>query len=189
MIDDLTPNPEFLKHFYPEDLFLIPDESARQAAAAPQATSERETPVSDRFAAVTQVPEPVKPLPFASSGENRKRVAVVLNRTEAEFAAIRQNQMLMRLLAAIGMAPDDVLFVNLTGAVDDVQQLYDALPFDQAILFLNPKHPLVLKEKLKQFQPMSVKGKYVLAAAELSALETYVEQKKQLWTGLQAMFL
>ena len=186
MIENEQLNGEFFKQFFQEDLYLISGE--KSADPVQLAQKKTATPVSDAFAEAKQA-GPAKELPFVTFGENRKKTAVILNVFPNDFAAVRQNQMLTRLLAAIGLAPTDVLFVNLTGPVDNLQQLYDALPFDQSILFIAPKHPLVLKEKLKQFQPMSVKGKYVIAAAEISALESYVDQKKQLWTGLQAMFL
>ena len=184
---------DFYRYFLTEELFSIPEDQKMASAGSavpsqPTAVAHPE-PATPENSATTAEPEPQKVLPFVFKGGNKKNVAVLVNMFEGDFANITQHQMLMRLLAAIKLGADDVAFVNLSGQINDMKEIAEQVIYDNAILFLNPKHPLIAHHKLKQFQPMSVNGKYTIAAAELSALQSNEQQKRQLWTGLQAMFL
>ncbi len=195
---------DFFKHFISEELFAIPEKeavllpgAAQQINELPDSTNNQpKKPVEKQVEAakpekpaVAAQNTPEQTLPFVIKGANKKSVAVVVNMFDSDFANITQHQMLMRLLAAIHLSADDVAFVNITGQVNDLKEIAAELKYENAILFLNPKHTLIANHKLKQFQPMSIQGKYTIAAAELSALQSNDQQKRQLWTGLQAMFL
>ncbi|RYD72647.1 MAG: hypothetical protein EOP53_21560 [Sphingobacteriales bacterium] len=183
----------FFKHFFSEELYSVPEGNKMDpAGSALPGTLKNENPaeaVKPKNMAATAQTAPQDALPFVVKGDNGKKVAVILNLFDQDFAKLKEQKLLMAILAAIKLSPADVAFVNITGQVNDLKEIAEEVNFENAILFLNPKHSLITHHKLKPFQPMSINGKYVIAGAELSALQTYKEQKAQLWTGLQAMFL
>lgn len=135
-------NADFLKHFMPETLFLLEQDSVPVVGApAPQEVtalipdsapiSQPETPVLTSSPSASAIPagqthaastpaipklpkveKTKEPKPFEAIGENRKGVIVLVTLPAADFQALPQSDFLRKILAAIGFGPADVAFVN-----------------------------------------------------------------------------
>ena len=191
-------NSEFYKSFFTETLYLLPDE---EAFAASQPAAERTVPApSAPPTGSTEVPEqptpaslpPTKasPAAFDIIGNNAKGVVVLVTLPDAAFRALPQQEFLQKILAAIGLAPADVAFVNnISGQLTQFEDLQAALEVNYIISFasrIDTNHP---HDKFTLYKPVVVDQVPIVFSQSLAVLDTDQEQKKLLWQALKQVFL
>lgn len=215
----LTPeqlNPEFLRHFMPETLYLLEadqvpvvsvPENAPAAVAEDKAlpviveTTQMESveeaspapmPPSAPVPAIPKLPK-VESIPLPKSfdliGENRKGLIVLVTLPDPEFRALPQSQFLTKILAAIGFGPEDVAFVNnVSGAITKFEALRATTQTKYIVSFASRLDTDLPHEKFTLYNPVPVDGVPVVFSQSLAVLDGDQEQKKLLWGALQRVF-
>ncbi|PVY38709.1 hypothetical protein [Pontibacter virosus] len=212
----LTPdqlNSEFLRHFMPETLYLLPDEQVAQVSApasvpasetlaipvveekaVPKASPvTQEAPAtSTPVAAIPKLPKIEKaeqPKSFEVIGENRKGLVVLVTLPEPAFKDLPQSDFLIKILAAIGFGPADVAFVNnVSGATTKFETLCDTLQTSYILSFASRLDTDLPHDKFTLYNPVMVGSVPVVFSQSLAVLDGDQEQKKLLWGALQRVF-
>lgn len=213
----LTPeqlNSEFLRHFMPETLYLLPEEQVAKvsAPAAIPATESVVIPVAEKKAKPEAIPAeqaaPVASPPLAAAipklpkveksalpksfeviGENRKGLVVLVTLPEPAFKALPQSDFLIKILAAIGFGPTDVAFVNnVSGATTRFETLCDTLQTNYILSFASRLDTDMPHDKFTLYNPVLVGTVPVVFSQSLAVLDGDQEQKKLLWGALQRVF-
>lgn len=208
----LTPdqlNSEFLRHFMPETLYLLPEEQVAEVSAP--AVAETAIPVVEEKAEPKAIPTvPTAPVPttpvaaipklpkvekaelpksFEVIGENRKGLVVLVTLPEPEFKALPQSDFLIKILAAIGFGPADVAFVNnVSGATTRFEALCDTLQTNYILSFASRLDTELPHDKFTLYNPVVVGRVPVVFSQSLAVLDGDQEQKRLLWGALQRVF-
>ena len=179
----------FYQQFYTESLFLVPE----PALTDPENLTLPIAPITDQQPGnPEQKPEDETPAVkrFVVAGENRKGLALLFSLPAEAFAALPQNEFLNKILAAIQFAPADVAYVN-------IQPNYALNLFDlgketkvQQVVAFGPRLlDLASGFQVNLYKPAGIGPTPLLIADPLQNIDNDVNRKKQLWSGLQAIFL
>lgn len=211
-------NPEFLRNFITETIYLVEGEMASPAPVLPSAPTDT-TPEVKKKASETE-PKPEAPVknqitehspaatphipktPAAAAavahatekykvaGANAKGVVVLVTLPDDEFDKLPQLQFLQKILGAIGLKPGDVAYVNnKTGATALFEDLKEALQVNYIISFASRLDTALPHDKFTLYHPVIVGDVPVVFSQSLSMLENDTEHKKMLWGALQQVFL
>ncbi|MFD2244803.1 hypothetical protein [Pontibacter ruber] len=201
-------NPEFLKNFLSETLYLLPDEevsaSVQQEAVplpiaeveAPAVEVQPVTPAAQNVPAAAAIPKLPKleapvavPKKFEVIGENQKGVVVLVTLPAAEFQALPQLQFLQKILFAIGLTPADVAFVNnVSGAIARFEELVKATQVNYIISFASRVDTDLPHDKFTLYNPVVVGQVPIVFSQSLAVLDKDQEHKKLLWNALKQVF-
>ena len=172
-------NLDFYQHFITENLFLVPDQQAT---------------FSSNVAATTQsedVNGDTNPKSkYRLLGENRKGLVIVVALPKKEFLALPSHEFLTKVLASIRHTPDDVAFINLAPREKlDTYYLSKETKVNYLLAFGAGLLDMDADSKVHLYKPASLGTTPLLIADVLADIENDVTKKKQLWNGLQAIFL
>ncbi|QCR21949.1 hypothetical protein [Pontibacter sp. SGAir0037] len=209
-------NSAFLKNFFSETIFILPDEAAPALyqsqeqmaetnlrpvaspetpppAVAPAAPQEvpHSAPTPHKPIALPKMPkiEPVLPGSFEVIGENKKGVVVLVTLPDQEFKALPQSEFLRKILGAIGFQPADVAFVNnISGTIANFEELVTKLQVNYIISFASRLHTDKPHDKFTLYNPVKVAEVPIVFSQSLAVLDKNQEQKKFLWNALQKVF-
>ena len=169
----------FYQQFFTEILFLVPDANA-ESSLKNEILTEPEAVDGDTI--------PVKK--YHLLGENKKGLVILVAMAEKEFQALPQHEFLSKVLASIKHTTNDVAFINL--APPEKLEIYD-LSKETKVNYLLAFGPGLLdmdaNSKVHLYKPASIGSIPLLIADVLTVIENDVNKKKQLWNGLQAVFL
>lgn len=195
-------NNEFLKNFLPETIFLIENDVpatiiTEAEAAAPIVDHQPESIVTahtkaHHTPAIPKIPKqevPVQPVKFNVTGENRRGVAVLVTIPDDEFRKLPQLEFLSKILAAIGLQPTDVAYVNnVSGAIAVFEELQQTLEVNYILSFASRVDSNLPHEKFTLYNPVLLGNVPIVFSHALADLEHDVEKKKLLWGALQKVF-
>lgn len=207
-------NSEFLKNFMTETIYVVDGDVAAVPAppaalvASPEpesthAAPKAEAPVKNRITEHTPAATPHIPKTPAAAeavahaaekykvaGANAKGVIILITLPDDEFDRLPQLEFLQKILAAIGLKPGDVAYVNnKTGATALFEDLQEALHVNYIISFASRLDTTLPHDKFTLYHPVMVGDVPVVFSQALSVLEHDVEHKKKLWSSLQQVFL
>ncbi|GAB3531939.1 hypothetical protein GCM10027443_15050 [Pontibacter brevis] len=206
-------NSEFLKNFMTETIYLVEGEAVaaadQPAAYTPQAgqieeeTKAAEPAIRNQITDHTPVVTPTIPKSPATAaaaaqaaekykiaGANARGVIILVTLPDSEFVMLPQLQFLQKILAAIGLQPADVAYVNnLSGATALFEDLQQVLQVNYIISFASRLDTALPHDKFTLYHPVIVGDVPVVFSQALSLLEHEVEHKKKLWGALQQVFL
>ena len=138
----------------------------------------------DAAAAVAHAAESYK-----VAGANAKGIVVLVTLSDDEFDRLPQLQFLQKILAAIGLHPGDVAYVNnKTGATALFEDLQQALQVNYIISFASRLETSLPHDKFTLYHPVMLGDVPVVFSQALSILEKDTEHKKKLWGALQQVF-
>ncbi|NEM98822.1 hypothetical protein [Pontibacter burrus] len=193
---------EFLKNFLPETLFLVENDVpativTEAETAAPIVHEQPETiveaaPKAKSTPALPKLPKqesPAQPAKFSMISENRKGVAVLVTIPDTEFRKLPQLEFLNKILAAIGLQPTDVAYVNnVSGAIAVFEELQQTLTVNYILSFASRVDSNLPHEKFTLYNPVLLGNVPIVFSHALADLEHDVEKKKLLWGALQKVF-
>lgn len=199
---------EFLKNFITETIYVVEgdmaapvpetapeevDATSPATVAAPTPTIAPEpAPVKQGVHELPKIPkkDPVAPLQkYKVTGQNGKGVVVLVTLPENEFVQLPQLQFLQKILAAIGLQPSDVAYVNnVSGEIALFEDLQQQLQVNYIISFASRIETSLPHERFTLYNPVIVGNVPVVFSQALSMLEHNVEHKKLLWGALQRAF-
>lgn len=194
-------NSEFLKNFLPETVFLVENDVpvtiapasgiAQPIVSAPE-TIVTASPKTKSTPALPKLPkqeQPAEEAKFNVIGENRKGVAVLVTIPDTEFKRLPQLEFLNKILAAIGLQPTDVAYVNnVSGAIAVFEDLQQTLKVNYILSFASRVDSNLPHEKFTLYNPVLLGNVPIVFSHALADLEHDVEKKKQLWGALQKVF-
>ncbi|GEO06794.1 hypothetical protein AAE02nite_44580 [Adhaeribacter aerolatus] len=176
---DLLP---FYQHFYSEHLFVVPETGSANANIPAQPAVPPRPEVVSGDTPLTKK--------FYVSGENKKGLVLLFSLPAAEFATLPQNVFLTKVLAAIQHMPADVAYVNLEpGYKINIFDLSKETKLEQVVAFGKDLVDLAIGFQIHLYKPAAVGQVPLLLADPLEYIENDVNRKKNLWSGLQAIFL
>jgi len=195
-------NNAFFKSFIPETIFLVegdvPAPIVPEAeVAAPATIAQPETivapvPQAKTTPAIPKLPKteaPVQPANYNVIGENRKGVAVLVTIADAEFRKLPQLEFLNKILAAIGLQPTDVAYVNnVSGKIAVFEELQQTLQVNYILSFASRVDSNLPHEKFTLYNPVTLGNVPIVFSHALADLEHDQEKKKLLWGALQKVF-
>ncbi|WP_162053849.1 hypothetical protein [Pontibacter pamirensis] len=210
-------NPEFLKNFITETIYVVEGDVAAVPASPPAASTAPPTPEAERTTAESRPQTAVKNLitdhalvstphlpktpdaaaavaktveKYEIAGANAKGVVVLVTLPDDEFNKLPKLQFLQKILGAIGLQPADVAYVNnKTGATALFEDLQQALQVNYIISFASRLDTTLPHDKFTLYHPVIVGDVPVVFSQALSMLENDQEHKKLLWNALQQVFL
>lgn len=175
----------FYQEFYTESLFLVP-ETAGTGFNEP-VIIKTETPPAIAKLVNGDTPLPKK---FLFVGENKKGLILVFSVSSSDFAILPDNNFLTKILAAIQHTPADVAYVNLEpGTKLNIFDLSKETKLQQVVAFGPNLIDMDSGAKINLYKPAAIGQVPLLLAEPLHQIETDVNRKKYLWSGLQAIFL
>ncbi|MGI4762914.1 MAG: hypothetical protein ACRYF0_19540 [Janthinobacterium lividum] len=169
----------------------LPPLPAPPVASPPSAASP--APALPSSAAPTEAPAvaPYLLTTFATLGDNRQGVVVLVRLPPEQFKKLPRNVFLNKLLQAIQLVMADVVLVNVEGPYPvALQNLRKEIAATHILAF--GKNLLDVAVRTTQiYEPVQFPavGLAYLAGAEVEMIEYDVSLKKRLWGGLQRMFL
>ena len=170
---------EFYQHFFNENLFLVPDWAPNSAPIAIPTTVEEE---------ILGDTAPIKK--YQILGENQKGLIIVVALPEKDVQTLPNNEFLSKVLASIKHTINDVGFVNLAFKEKlDIYRLGKETTLNALLAFGPGLLDMSADSKIHLYKPASIGKIPLLIADTLENIERDVNKKKQLWNGLQAIFL
>ena len=194
-------NSEFLKNFLPETIFLVDGDvsvpaitvteklnpeaisivTAPETIAAPKAT-----PVIPKLPK-TEVP--AQPAKYKIIGENLKGIAVLVTVPDAQFQQLPQLEFLNKILAAIGLQPTDVAYVNnISGEIAVFEELQQTLQVNYILSFASRVESNLPHEKFTLYNPVMLGSVPIVFSHALVDIENDQDKKRLLWGALQKVF-
>ncbi|AMM52247.1 hypothetical protein TH61_15065 [Rufibacter sp. DG15C] len=194
-------DPAFLQELFKQDtLYLIPEEKTIEVA--PQVV----VPIAENPVAKTpSIPvmpkqeEPVQqesPAPPVSPsqemdwyGDALKGTYLLFAVDQEEFSQMPRHQFLSKVLAAVGLATDQVKFGNfLTGNIQNIKELARQQQAKQILLF-GETLPVENLMKLEAYKMYKADETRFVRVDSLAHIENNTDLKKKLWDVLQKIFL
>ncbi|MFD2999022.1 hypothetical protein ACFS7Z_01505 [Pontibacter toksunensis] len=127
---------------------------------------------------------------YKVAGANAKGIVVLVTLPDDEFDRLPQLQFLQKILAAIGLHPGDVAYVNnKTGTTALFEELQQAIHVNYIISFASRLETSLPHDKFTLYHPVMISDVPVVFSQALSILEKDTEHKKKLWGALQQVFL
>ncbi|MFT2007596.1 hypothetical protein ACMA1I_02885 [Pontibacter sp. 13R65] len=197
-------NGVFLKHFLTETLYVVPGETLLFDMPLPASEPEpaiiaHPAPVQNQLQLQSQTAEipsatPAEPATvpptFTVIGENQKGVIVLVTLDDAVFQNLPQLEFLRKILAAIGLGPQDVAFVNnVSGSIAQFEELQQKLKVNHIISFASRIDTQLPHDKFTLYNPVLVDQVPIIFSQSLAVLDKDPEQKKLLWNALRQVFL
>ncbi|TXK47646.1 hypothetical protein FVR03_08860 [Pontibacter qinzhouensis] len=192
-------NSVFLKHFFSETMYVVPGEQLFRQTEEPAAepvppvvlTTASPSSTTSTPAVVSAPSEKAAaPKKFDVIGENRKGVAVLVTLPDATFQTLPQLGFLNKILAAIGLGPHDVAFVNnISGTTALFEDLTQVLDVNHIISFASRLDTALPHAKFTLYNPVVVDQVPIIFSQSLAVLDKDPEQKKLLWNALRQVFL
>jgi hypothetical protein len=183
---DLLP---FYREFFTENLFLVPEPAS---GTTPPTDSTKGQPVKLPAPEVAEAIMGDTPVAkkFLVLGENRKGLVLLFSLPAAAFAALPGNVFLTKILAAIQHTPADVAYVNLEqNFAVNIFDLGKETKVQQVVAFGSGLVDMAPGSKINLYKPAGIGQVPLLLADPLHHIENDVNRKKQLWSGLQSIFL
>ena len=192
-------NNEFLKNFLPETIFLVEGDVPvsivpETKAAVPEVPEQPETvvaaaPIAKATPAIPKLPKQEAPANYKVIGENRKGVAVLVTIPDAEFQQLPQLEFLNKILAAIGLQPTDVAYVNnVSGKIAEFEELQQALQVNYILSFASRVDSNLPHEKFTLYNPVTLGSVPIVFSHALVDIENDQDKKRLLWGALQKVF-
>ncbi|NDK54452.1 hypothetical protein [Pontibacter fetidus] len=195
-------NNEFFKNFIPETIFLVEGDVPAPIVpevetAAPVTVTKSETivapaPQPKATLAIPKLPKtdaPAQPAKYNVIGENSKGVAVLVTIADEEFRKLPQLEFLNKILAAIGLQPTDVAYVNnVSGKIAVFEELQQTLQVNYILSFASRVDSNLPHEKFTLYNPVKLGNVPIVFSHALADLEHDQEKKKLLWGALQKVF-
>lgn len=123
-------------------------------------------------------------------GENSRKVTIIVSDTEALYLADDSLQFLLGIMTACKLSMADIALVNIHHYHDlDYTAVTEQLAAEKVLLFGVGPAQLKLPMQFPDYQVQQYNRQVYLAAPALTFLEKNKEDKKKLWTCLQAIFL
>ena len=210
-----TPQPDlaFLQNLYQQDtLYLVPEENLLASQPLPQtAAIAEDKPVqkdnkptleeseSETAPEITQkptaetAPAPTAPPALAPDivwlGEALQGTYLLFDVPEAEFGTLPQHQFLAKVLKAVGLAPLEVKFGNLSvSKTHNIKQIAQAVGARHILLF-GDELPVENLVKLEPYRMYKLEETRFVRVDSLAAIEQSTDLKAKLWDVLQKIFL
>lgn len=120
-------------------------------------------------------------------GGNQRHILIVVDHTQGSFLQSAEYELLLKILPAIQLTPQDVAVVNLQEAGKDF--------FASAVRKIHPQMVLVFgaifdgMPSLTEYQPVQIGSCKWLWSKSLTLLAANLEEKKRLWAVLKSVFL
>ena len=188
----------FFKELFEEDDLYMIDQVA--PIAAEQADNERAEPTSvPTSESVAPGPEttetnavaepaedliaPDKAVAWPVKGANNRKVLILVNESQADFINEQDYSLLVKILTAIKLQPDDTGIVNLANT--SIASLDELAPYARYCIIFDETFTLVNAE---MYAPATVDGITYLKSHPLGMISKEVNLKKSLWTALQTVF-
>ena len=181
--EDLLP---FYQQFFTENLFLIPETSPEPAPLVKTVPVQPEvlTPEDAAMGDTTSLKR------FTISGENKKGLVLLFSLPGEAFAVLPKNDFLTKILAAINHTPSDVAYINLEKQYAvNIFDLSKETKVQQVVAFGSSLIDLATGFQVNLYKPAGIGQIPLLLAEPLHLIENDVNRKKQLWSGLKAIFL
>ncbi|QHL86409.1 hypothetical protein GU926_02695 [Nibribacter ruber] len=192
--------PAFLQELFKQDtLYLVQEESTMEVApqvvvdvpVAPTTSQKAaSTPAMPKVEPATAAPAPVAtPAEMAWFGEAVKGTYLLVAVSPEEFAQLPQHLFLSKVLAAVGLATNQVKFGNfLTENIQNIKNLAKEQQAKQILLF-GETLPVENLLKLEAYKMYKAEETRFVRVDSLTQIETNTELKKKLWDVLQKIFL
>ncbi|MEJ8756567.1 hypothetical protein WG947_06150 [Pontibacter sp. H259] len=192
-----------MKNFLPETIFLVDGEVPVPATPATESiTSEAapivtvpqpEKPVAPKAVpAIPKLPKteaPAVPAKYKIIGENRKGIAVLVTIPDAQYQQLPQLEFLNKILAAIGLQPTDVAYVNnVSGELAVFEELQQALQVNYILSFASRVESNLPHEKFTLYNPAMLGSVPIVFSHALVDIEKDQDKKRLLWGALQKVF-
>lgn len=133
MHDQLVNDPEALKMFFTEPVFLVPDAAQTPAEIIPPHTAPSIVP--EKTIPVTNIPAP-KATSYQYIGENKRNILIVVNDPENDVANDQGKEMLRNLMKHLGIGGKDFAMINFHRYPDaNFQLLNDFFQVRSAFFF------------------------------------------------------
>lgn len=189
MSGQLTNHPDALRLFFTEDIYVVPEPSARAevrpvaAPAAAQGTTDPAPVVEAAIVAEAQYQT------FSSLGKNQKNILILVNDAANKVSTEKGSELLRKIVKAIGLSANDFALVNYAqypGAT--YQQLRTFFSSKLVFCFGVPASDLQLEQRAPN-EINQMANEQLIMCANLDQLDDDQQSKKVLWGNLQKLHL
>ena len=127
--------------------------------------------------------------PIKFLGNNKRHVAILVNREQVRFLPDDELNFLIGILAACKLSMDDVAIINIFQQEKiTYKTIKDSLQSEKIFLFGIPTQSIELPLDFPYYQIQSYNQQVYLTAPELVTLKDNVAEKKRLWLCLKQIF-
>ena len=166
MMDNDT---RFLPFFFQEPVYVVPD---------PQGT-----PSPDPISA-----DSVQERVYAPLGENRRQILVLVDAADDYYLEAGNQELLVKILQALGLALEDVWLVNVAQAPSP-DCIAEEISFLSCISFGMPPEPWQFSNFFRKYEVMKDETERAFLFSDtLTEIGQDVAKKKRLWLSLKTLF-
>lgn len=195
-------DPAFLQELFKQDtLYLIPEEQTIEVA--PQVVVPVINAPAPKMPTIPVTPKVESPAPVVAAAQEKENVVekmawygeavkgtyLLFAVGQDEFNQMPQHVFLSKVLAAVGLATNQVKFGNfLTDEIQNIKELARQQQAKQILLF-GETLPVENLMKLEAYKMYKADETRFVRVDSLAQIENNTELKKKLWDVLQKIFL
>ena len=122
-------------------------------------------------------------------GSNKKKTLIIVSDPSKEFLSEASDELMEKILSAVGYSKDDVALVNLSGSpLGSFTNLRQRIDFDRLIAFGPSADEIGIKGDFQSNRVHNFYNKRILFTDSLEALSGDTRKKQLLWKALKEMF-